>query len=900
MEKKNWYSLTAEETIKTLSSSLQGLSREEVQRRLAQFGPNELVEKKGVAAWMMFLGQFKSFLIIILLVAVVLSAIRGEVGNAIVILAIVVFATLLGFVQEYRAERAMDALKKMAAPTATVLRDGRETEVPARELVPGDIFLLSTGDRIPADARLVQAINLKTDEAPLTGESIPVEKTTATLAGELNVGERENMVFAGTVVVYGRGMAIVTATGMTTEFGKIAAMLQGVKAEETPLQANLDRIGKWIGIGALVLSFVLAGVGIWRGQGVTEMFLWGVSLAVAVVPEALPAVVTICLSLGVRRMLRRHALVRKMAAVETLGCTTFICSDKTGTLTQNQMTVRRLHVGGRFIDVTGIGYEPKGEFHHDGISLNPGQSTALQVLLRISAQCNDASLASLNNVWHINGDPTEGALVTLAAKAGLWQQDLNKQFPRLQEIPFSSETKRMTTIHQTPAGGVAYSKGAPESILDSCSHIYVDDQERELTREGKDSILSIAQVMAGEALRVLGMAYKRLPDAEAGGTVERDMVFVGLIGMIDPPREEVRDAIKLCDEAGIKSVMITGDHKLTAVAIAKELGLLKGGVVLSGTELDGLSDTEFESLVEKIEVYARVSAAHKLRVVGALHKRGHVVAMTGDGVNDAPALKQADIGVAMGITGTDVTKEAAVMVLTDDNFASIVAAVEEGRGVVDNIKKYLMYLFSGNMGEVLALAIALLAGTRLGLKASDLPLVAAQILFINLIGDGLAAVALAVDPPTPDLMKRRPLQLKDVMFSRSVLGFTVGSAIWTGGVTLGSFLWAIHSGRSLVEAQCICFVTLLLTRLVHAFNSRSEKRSLFEIGPFTNRWLWAAVGLSLLLTTLVIYVPPLQSLFNTFSMTAKDWGVCLGFALTILVVVEVAKALRRWRERRLS
>jgi len=896
---ENWHNLEASKAVASLNSSSDGLSQEEAQKRLAQFGPNELVTKEKISPWLIFLEQFKSFLIIILLIAVVLSAILGEVVDAIIIGVIVVFACGLGFIQEYRAERAMEALKKMAAPTASVLRDGTETEIPSTELVPGDIILLRTGDRIPADARLIEAINLKTDEAPLTGESVPIEKISDPIEGEVNVGDRRNMVFMGTAAVYGRAKAIVTATGMATEFGKIAGMLQEVKAERTPLQINLDRMGKWIAIGALTLCFVLAGLGVMRGHEILEMFIWGVALAVAAVPEALPAVVVISLAIGVRRMVKRHALMRRLPAVETLGCTTFICSDKTGTLTQDQMTIRRIYVDGKLIDVTGVGYEPKGEFYLNGKVIKPGQNIALETLLKASGLCNDTSLTSVNGVWEIKGDPTEGALVVAAAKAGLWQKELGSQLPRIDEIPFSSETKRMTTIHQTLQGKVAYSKGAPEVILSSCSHICRNGQERELTNEDRDNILSVAQGMAGDALRVLGMAYRWLPDT-AGTTeaIEQEMVFVGLAGMIDPPREEVKEAVRLCDGAGIKSVMITGDHKLTAIAIAKELGLLKEGVALSGAELDSLSDEEFETLVEKVEVYARVSPAHKLRVIEALAKKGHVVAMTGDGVNDAPALKKADIGVAMGITGTDVTKEAADMVLTDDNFASIVAAVEEGRGIFGNIKKYLMYLLSSNIGEILLMAGAILFGPLIGLPYGAIPLVAIQILWVNLATDGLPAIALSVDPADPDIMGQKPRPRGQGIFTKPVVILMTIGGIWSCLVNLGIFKWALDGGRGMLEAQGLCFLTLIIIQFFKAYNFRSDKKSIFELGLFKNKWLNLAVSWEAMLLLIIVYTPFLQESFRTFSLGVVDWVIVILLAGSIFPVLEISKAVIRWWERK--
>jgi Ca2+-transporting ATPase len=889
----NWHNLEVSEVLASLDSKRDGLSQEEAQRHLAEFGPNELAEKEKISSWIIFLEQFKNFLIIILLVAVILSAIMGEVADAIVIFAIVLFAAGLGFIQEYRAEKAMEALKRMAAPMASVLRNGKEAEIPSRELVPGDIIIIRTGDRIPADCRLIEAVNLKADEASLTGESVPVEKTTQALPGEVNISDRKNMAFMGTAAVYGRGTAVVTATGMVTEFGKIATMLQEVKKEQTPLQINLDKLGKWIAIGALALCFVLAGIGVLRGHQILEMLIWGVSLAVAAVPEALPAVVTISLALGVQRMVRRHALIRKLPAVETLGCTTFICSDKTGTLTQDQMTIRRVYTDGKLIDVTGVGYEPKGEFHLDGKALNPEKNAALQKLLHIGSLCNDTSLISANDVWEIKGDPTEGALVVTAAKAGLWQEKLQSQSPRIHEIPFSSETKRMTTVHQTPEGKIAYSKGAPEVILSSCSQIYRNGQETKLNDADKNKILSVSHEMAGDALRVLGLAYKQLPDTvTTTETTEQAMVFVGLAGMIDPPREEVKEAVKLCDQAGIKSVMITGDHKLTAVAIAKELGILKEGVAFTGAEIDNLSDEEFEALVEKIEVYARVSPAHKLRVVEALAKKGHVVAMTGDGVNDAPALKKADIGVAMGITGTDVTKEAADMVLTDDNFASIVSAVEEGRGIFGNIKKYLIYLLSCNFGEILLMAVVILFGPLMGLPAGTIPLIAIQLLYVNLATDGLPAIALSVDPPDLDIMKQKPRPRKQTIFTAPVLRYLAGAGIWTALVTLGIFLWAIDSGKSFLEAQGLCFITLILIEFFNAFNCRSLEYSVFKIGPFSNKWLVWAILVTMAITIPIFYVPLLQEVFHAYALSLTDWVIAILSASTIFIAAEIYKLIR--------
>lgn len=891
---KIWHGLTVPEVLGSLQTSIQGLTSEEAQKRLALFGPNELVGKESISPWVVFLSQFKNFLIIILLIAVALSAILGELADASVIALIVLFACGLGFVQEYKAERAMESLKKMAAPTASVLRDGKEIEILATLLVPGDVVLIGVGDRIPSDARLVEAVNLKADEASLTGESAPVDKTTKIVDGDVAVADRKNMVYMGTAAVYGRGKAVITSTGMATEFGRIATLLQTVKSQRTPLQVSLDQMGKWIAVGAITICFILAGIGVARGHEILEMLIWGVSLAVAAVPEALPAVVTISLAIGVQRMVKRNALIRKLPAVETLGCTTIVCSDKTGTLTQDQMTVRQIYTRNGFFDVTGTGYDPQGEFLLNEIPCNPEKDNHLRMLLTIGSLCNDARLIQEENKWQIKGDPTEGALISMAAKAGLWQNDLNDRFPRIDEQPFSSERKRMTTVHQTEKGEVAYSKGAPEMILNSCRYILEDGQEKELTDDDKQSISSAAQLMAGNALRVLAMAYRRLSGEDRQNEViEEDMVFAGLVGMIDPPRDEVKDAIRLCEQAGVKTVMITGDHKMTAVAIARELGLLKEGEALTGAELDNLSDEEFKDVVEKVEVYARVSPSHKLRVVEMLSSKGHVVAMTGDGVNDAPALKKADIGIAMGITGTDVSIEAADMVLTDDNFISIVAAIEEGRAVFNNIKKFLMYLLSCNIGEILLMAVAILFGPLIGIPYGVLPLIAIQILWVNLATDGLPALALSVDPPDPDLMSRRPRRRGESIFSRPVIGFLAGAGTWTALVSLLVFLWALSSGRSLIESQCMCFVTLILIQFFNAVNCRSEKHSIFRIGLLSNKWLLLAIAVSLSMTVMLVYVPFLQEVFHTYALSAVDWGIAVVSASSILVVVEIGKLISK-------
>jgi Ca2+-transporting ATPase len=878
-----WHSLeiaTVATRLKTQCDT--GLSADEVPARHAEFGPNELQAAHRVSPWHILLEQFQNVLIIILLIAAALSVFLGHGLESAAIAVIVLFAVLLGFIQEYRAERAIDALRQMAAPTATVLRGGRELEVPARELVPGDLILLRAGDKVPADARLVQAVNLQVEEAALTGESVPVEKHVATLTDAQALGDRKNMVYAGTAVTYGRGRGLVVATGMRSEFGKIAKMLETIEAGRTPLQENLDKVGGALARAAFVVVAIIVALGLARGQEFLEMLVFGIALAVAVVPEALPAVVTISLAIGVQRMVKRHALMRRLAAVETLGSTSVICSDKTGTLTKDEMTVRKIFVQGEEIDVTGVGYEPEGQFLRDGQVLTP--SGPLTQLLRTAALASDAHVVQVEseNRWHVQGDPTEGALVSAAAKAGLHKAELDSQFPRVHEIPFTSETKRMTTLHTTPQGVIACVKGAPEIILEACTRQQRADAIAPLEAHDRAAIVAAGRAMAHDALRVLGVASR--PDAQLDNA-EHDLVFLGLIGMIDPPRPEARAAIHTCELAGIRPVMITGDHPLTAQAVATELGLLKRGRVMTGAQLEALSESDFDHAVEDISVYARVSPAHKLRVVNALQNKGHIVAMTGDGVNDAPALKKADIGIAMGLTGTDVTKEAAAMTLTDDNFASIVAAVEEGRGIFGNIKKYLMYLLSSNVGEIGLMAGATLVGL-------PLPLSAVQILYVNLATDGLPALALAVDPADPDVMRRKPRNPRTGIFTRPVVALMTIGGLWSTLVNLGLFAWALRSDRTSDEAMTMTFVSLVLIQFFKAYNFRSDRRSVLH-QPLANKWLNRAIAWELALLAAVVYVPWLHEPFGTYSLPAIDWAIIILLAATVSPVLELAKWMVR-------
>ncbi|WP_448338402.1 cation-translocating P-type ATPase [Chloroflexus aurantiacus] len=878
-----WHSLELTDVFTHLNSSPTGLAPDEAAKRLSIYGPNELQAAARVSPWTLLLNQFKNVLIIILLIATGLSLLLGHGIESVAIIVIVLFAVLLGFIQEYRAERAIEALRRMAAPNATVLRDGVEQTVPAHTLVPGDVVLLRAGDRVPADLRLIEALNLQVEEAALTGESVPVEKTAAiTLPAEAPVAERRNMVYAGTSISYGRGRGIVVATGMQTEFGVIATMLQTIETGRTPLQDNLDRVGHILARSALVIVAVITLLGFWRGQPLVEMIIFGIALAVAVVPEALPAVVTISLAIGVQRMVKRNALMRRLPAVETLGSTSVICTDKTGTLTKDEMTARRLFVAGRWWDITGSGYDPVGEFRCDDRTVPADE--AVRRLLEGAVLASDARIVYREQRWHAQGDPTEAALVVAAIKAGLVVEEVVSRAPRIAEIPFSSETKRMITLHEVEGARVAYAKGAPEVIVSACSHWLTPNGIAPLQPEDRDTVLQAAQTMASSALRVLAVATKATADV---ADAEYDLTLLGLVGMIDPPRPEAKAAIQTCQQAGIRVIMITGDHPLTAAAIARELGLLTHGRVITGVELDTLSDEEFARTVETIDVYARVAPVHKLRVVTTLQQKGYVVAMTGDGVNDAPALKKADIGIAMGITGTDVTKEAAAMTITDDNFASIVAAVEEGRRIFGNIKKYLMYLLSSNIGEITLMAGATFAGL-------PLPLTAVQILYVNLATDGLPALALAVDPPEDDLMRQPPRDPRRGIFTRPVVGLMLTGGLWSALVNISLFVWALQSGRGLVEAMTMTFVSLVLIQFFKAYNFRSDHLSVFH-RPFANRWLNLAILWELVLLLGVVYLPFLHEPFGTFPLSLIDWLIIGGVALTIVPVLELAKWVLRHR-----
>jgi Ca2+-transporting ATPase len=914
--------METEEVLSSLNVKQDGLSQEEAQTRLQQYGLNELKKEKKASSIKMFLEQFTDILMIILLIAVALSIgsyfIKnmedvGELYDAAVIVAIVLATAILGFVEEYRSEKAVEALKKMTAPTAMVVRGGKEIKIATSEIVPGDIILLYTGDKIPADARLIEAINLKVDEAALTGESAPVNKIVNPLPEEAPLNDRRNIAFTGTIVVYGRGKAAVTSTGMNTEFGKIAKMVQATGEETTPLEKRTASIGKWIGVLSIVICLAVAAIGFAEGRDWLDMVLWGISLAVAAVPEALPAIVTGALAVGMYRMAKVNTVVKRLPAVETLGCTSVICSDKTGTMTKGEMTVQRIYADGKAIKVSGIGYEPEGEFLFEDKKIDPS-GEELRTLLTTATLCNDAKLEKGTETerWMIKGDPTEGALVVTGAKAGLWKEELEQKQPRIAEVPFSSERKRMTTVHIDPSKKkMAYMKGAPELVLERCTKILADGKVRKITQDDRTDILKVTEAMARQALRNLGFGFRELPNnLEAfDEKIEKDFVFVGLMGMIDPPREEVKEAIYTCRKAGISVVMVTGDHKLTAVAVAKELNLLdeneEEGKVLTGEELEKMSDEQLAEAVENVVIYARVSPEHKMRIVKAWKAKGHVVAMTGDGVNDAPALKMSDIGVAMGITGTEVTKEAADMVLTDDNFASIVKASREGREIYDNIKKYLTYLLRCNVMEILVMFTAVISVpylarllspgvvgmTNATIGDATIALTATQLLWVNLTTDGLPAIALGVDPGDPDLMERKPRDRNESVFTRDVkIYLSVVPIVMTVLLLFGYFYYKPWEGaHQLAEARTQLLTAMILMELANAVSARSLKYTVFKVGVFKNKFLWYAILLSFGLQLLVLYTPGLNSLFDVHAPEPIDWAFAILFTAIVFSSLELGK-----------
>jgi len=847
-----------------------GLSEQEAAERLLKYGRNELAEFKRESLLAKFIRQFQQFMVFLLLGAAIIALFLGETLDAIMIFAIVLMLGILGFVQEYKAEKAFEALKRLVSPQARVIRDGIVKIVDAREIVPGDFVILELGDRVPADGRVIESISMSVDEAALTGESVPVRKDM----------EKSNKVFMGTVVVAGRGKIVVEKTGMATEIGRIAQMVQEVEKERTPLEIDLEKIGKQLSVGVMALCAIIFISGVLYGFEFFTMFLTAVSLAVAAIPEGLPAVVTIALALGVQRMSKRNAIVRKLKSVETLGSADVICTDKTGTLTKNEMTVRKIFVNNKMIDVSGSGYAPIGNFTHGGKEI--AASGELELLLRIGVLCNTTHLTEEpQRGWTVIGDSTEGALLVAAAKAGMWREELLKKWPEIGELPFDSERKRMTTLHAEGKGKkkIAYMKGAPESILRISSRIIENGKVRRLTPSDRKRITEINDSLTSKGYRTLAIGYKEFDGVKfAVDAVEREMIFVGIVGMMDTPREEVKPAIELCKTAGIRVIMITGDHPLTAKAVAEELGI-DGGKVLTGEQLDSIDDKKLKDVVEEVSVFARVSPAHKLRIVDALHSNGHIVAMTGDGVNDSPALKRADIGVAMGLTGTDVAKESSDLILADDNFATIVAAVEEGRGIYENIRKTLFYLLSGNLAEVMIIFLAVLFGL-------PLPLVAIQILWINLVTDGLPAIALAADPISKDVMNRPPRKKNESVWKGMGI-FLIESPLIMIAATLLLFFHNVQKG-DLLLAQTMAFTMIIMLEKTKAFACRSLEKPLGR-RVFENRWLVYATLLTITLHIAILYTPFLDELFRVKPLGLEEWLIMIGASLFLYSYIEIRK-----------
>ncbi len=866
-----WHHKDVDRIFSELKTSPRGLSSDEAAARLKQFGPNILIEKKKKSPFIMFLYQFRDFMILVLIVAAVISGFIGELSDTIAIVVIVVINAVIGFVQEYRAEKAMEALKKMAAPTATVLRDGQPGTEPASELVPGDLVVLEAGRIVPADMRLVETAHMKVEEAALTGESVPVEKHTEVLPDEdVPLGDRGNMAYKGTFVTSGRGMGVVAETAMKTEFGKIAAMLQEEEEVKTPLQKRMTIFGRKLALAVLVICAVVLGIGLLRGEPPMLMLLTAISLAVAAIPEALPAVITISLAIGAKKLIRQNALIRKLPAVETLGSVTYICSDKTGTLTLNRMTVEELYINGRIV-------------HAGDFAPGEGEEDAGRLLMMALALSNDAQAG---NGGEILGDPTETALFDIAGRYGFNKAELEKRHRRVAEIPFDSDRKCMTTFHEWNSGFVSFTKGAMDILLEKSADMMLPEG-----RSAVDccEIQRVNETMAVDGLRVLYIAMRRwdhLPEDMSHGNIEKELTLIGLVGMIDPPRKEAGEAVAMCRTAGIRTVMITGDHPVTARAIAEKLGILDGDgmAVVTGRELDQLSIEEFEERVEDIRVYARVAPEQKLKIVKALQEKGQYIAVTGDGVNDAPALKRADIGIAMGITGTDVSKEAAHMILLDDNFASIVKAVKEGRMIYDNIRKFIRYLLTTNSGEILTLFLAPVLGL-------PIPLLPIQILWINLITDGLPALALSAEPAEGDIMTRPPRHPQESIFSGGIGAHAIWVGLLMAGIVIFVQFWSIRSEIS--NWQTIVFTILCLTQLGHVLAIRSERQSLFRIGLFSNRYLLGAVLFTFLFQMATVYVPILNPIFKTEPLTLVELLFTLALSSIVFFAVELEKFFKR-------
>jgi Ca2+-transporting ATPase len=880
-----WYRAPVDDVLREFDSKRSGLEQAEVEARLQRYGRNELRTKKKTSSVLVFLRQFLSPLIYVLLAAAIVSVVVEHYIDAWVILGVLLINAIIGFVQETRAETAMEALMKMAAPRARIRREGNVRSIPIGQIVPGDIVLLESGDKVPADARLIDVSNLKVSEAALTGESVAVDKHTKPIYGDISLADRKNMVYSGTTIAYGRATAVVVRTGMATAIGEIATAIHEIKPEATPLQKSISKLSKYILGIVLGIIGILIAVGLVRGLDWLELFLLGVAAAVSAIPEGLPAVITVVLAVGMQIMARRNAIIRKLSAVETLGSTTVICSDKTGTLTLNEMTVRRLYLGGTTIDVTGEGYRPQGTFNLNGEILEPEVDEHLKLHLRIGALCNDALLPCEGDFCSIYGDPTEGALVVAAAKAGMTKETLERNSPRIDEIPFQSEKQYMATLHPKDGRRVAFVKGSVERLLSMSQSYLTRNGVAQLTEEEAGTIMEANTGMARDAMRVIATAYVDLPaelEALAEDDIRGRLVFVGLTGMADPPREEAKEAVKLCSQAGIKVVMITGDHKVTAESIGRQLDLPPGKAI-TGTELKQMSDEELEEQIETISIFARIEPLHKLRIVNAFKDRGHTVAMTGDGVNDAPALKSANIGIAMGITGTDVAKEASDMVLADDNFASVVGAVDEGRAIFNRLRNVIFFLLSTNLGELLALMLGILF-------IGKAPLLAVQIIWVNLVTDTAAGIPLGLEPKYGDELKQPPRHPKvGLLFPGLLLRIGFMAALMGTGIYL-VFSWATPR-MSLEEARTIAFCSMVAFEWFRAFNARSDEHSIFKLGLFSNRWLLIAIAVAVVLQMAAIYTGPLQIAFSTVPLGLGEWGIALLAGGSLFLIEETRKLL---------
>ena len=886
----NWHSMTAEEVLSKLDSNHEGISSKQAKERLSQQGPNQLESPTKPSPLRIFIGKFKDYMVLVLIFAAIISFIAGETTNAYVILGIVVLVAIIGFVQEYKAEKAMEALREMVAPEADVIRDGRLSTIPAAELVFGDVIFLEAGDKVPADGRILEESSLQVIESSLTGESQAVEKMALPLPERLALADRKNMVFMGTIISQGNCRAVVTATGRGTELGMISGLMKQEQAEP-PLKIKLQQLAKRQAILVLVISAAVFILMFSRGLPVVDALIASIALAVAGIPEALPFIVTLALAFGTQAMAKKNAIIRRLPEVETLGSTTVICTDKTGTLTTGEMTLREIRTY-RKIDVTGAGYDPSGQFISNGSRLDPAERDLARIL-KIGVHANNSAMERGNDGWRVVGDPTEGALIVAAKKAGILDR-IKESNNRLVEFPFDSERMRMTTVDE--AGGEGYTvsmKGAPEVVLSHCTKIMRPNGTRPISDQDKRSILGEADQMAENALRVLALAWKPisindLAKADSIDSMESGLIFAGLTGMMDPPRKEVPEAIRISKMAGIRTVMITGDHRLTARAIGKELGI-GNGEVIEGAELDRMSAEDLCEHIDEVSVFARVTAEHKVRIVEALKAKGHIVAMTGDGVNDAPALTAADIGVAMGRTGTEVTKEASDVVIADDNFATIVSAIEEGRRIFDNIRKGTSYLLSVSFAELATIFFALALGF-------PLPLLAAQILWINVVAEEFPAIGLALEPSHSDIMKRKPRDPRESMPSRTLMIYTLGIAAAIVAGTLGMYIATLQSNADVSYARTVAFVGLGFFTVYNAYSSRSLQESVFSMNPWGNKTLLLGIGLSILAILAVVYIPFMQFIFETRPLTIESWALILATGLLVLLVAEIMKKLlSKWR-----